>query len=205
MQGSGRLRVAHFDEGCAEHDTIAAIVVETSEFGFGGGGHDVFEDATDGVDGAVIGRLVGWWFGRIRGDGAEVEVAANTAASARFREVGCVAVDVEDHAAGVVSDGGILVRGGIVQEFGEGFGCVFGAFGLGGGEGAEGDKHGGVNSSGIVGESADDLLDSGDSGGVESGGVIIDGSELDGSAVGGLDPDVGRIFGSIGNRVLEPV
>ena len=36
-----------------------------------------------------------------------------------FRVVGSIAVDVENHVTGMVSDGGIWVSGTIVQDFGE--------------------------------------------------------------------------------------
>lgn len=91
---------------------------EASKFGFSGGGHDVAEDVADGVDGTVAGWLAGGWLGGIVGTGAEEEVTANVAFGFGFREVGGIAVYVEDHVAGMVADDGIWMSGGVVQKVG---------------------------------------------------------------------------------------
>ena len=107
LQWSGRLGMAHFFESGAEGHAVARIVEEAGEFGFGGGGHDVFENTADGMDGAVVGRQSGGRFGGIRRQGTEEEMAADPAACFGLGEVGGVAADPEDHVAGVVADGGI--------------------------------------------------------------------------------------------------
>ena len=50
-------------------------------------------------------------------------MATNTAASAGFRKVGVVTVEVQDHVTGAVADGGVGVGRSIIQEPN---GCVTG-------------------------------------------------------------------------------
>jgi hypothetical protein len=121
-----RLRVAHFDEGSAEACSVVGIVEKPSDFGFGGGCHNVPKDVADCVNGSV-----GW--GWMCGDSARVwvteeEVAADATSCAALGEIRCVAVDPEDHFAGVVADCCIGVACGVVEEPSQGFGCCFGAF-----------------------------------------------------------------------------
>jgi hypothetical protein len=59
--------------------------------------------------------------------------------------MGCIALNLEDHVAGVVVKSGIGMCGSIVEEMGCSFGSCLGAAGLGRGERAEGDEHGGID------------------------------------------------------------
>ena len=68
-------------------------------------------------------------------------------------------MDVEDHVAGNVHDGGIWVRGGVVEEPDYFVVSLLSGFGLGGCNGAESDEHGRVDGHGIVEESTGDFLD----------------------------------------------
>ena len=72
-------------------------------------------------------------------------------------------------------------------------------------EGAEGDEHGGINSTAVEEESSNNLLESGEADGVEGRRGVVKGGKLNGSAVVGSQPFVGRRLGSIGCRMLETV
>ena len=54
----GRLRVSHFDEGCADGNSLLAVEENSSSFGFRGGSHD-------GADGLKFGeyRTIRGWSG----------------------------------------------------------------------------------------------------------------------------------------------
>lgn len=115
LDRGGRLGMAHFDEGSAEHGAIFGIVEEAGKFSFSGGGHDIAEDVADSVDGTIVGRLGGGWLGWISRFGAEEEVATDTTFGFGFREIGGIAMDVEYHIAGMVADDGIGMGGSIVK------------------------------------------------------------------------------------------
>ena len=55
LDGCSRLRVAHGSKDGAKHFGIFAVVKESTQFGFGGGGHDVLHDYTVNMDGAIEG------------------------------------------------------------------------------------------------------------------------------------------------------
>jgi hypothetical protein len=93
---------------------------------------------------------MGWWFGGIGGFVAEEEVTAYATACFAFGEVGGVAVDVHDHAAGEVAYDCIRMGSSIVQQVSESFSGCLGALGLGSCECSKGNKHGGVNGTGVV-------------------------------------------------------
>ena len=76
LNGGGRLGPTKFEESCADGACILCVVEASSNFSFGGGRHDVAEDAADDVNGAVErGRggfgVVGWF-------GAEKKYAAGS-------------------------------------------------------------------------------------------------------------------------------
>ena len=77
-------------------------------------------------------------------------MATDAAASAGFGKVGGVTVEVQDHITGAISDGDVWVGRSIIEERN---GCVTGClrcFRLLGSNGADGNKHGRVNSNGVV-------------------------------------------------------
>ena len=86
-------------------------------------------------------------------------MAAGAAAGLRFREVGGVSVDVEDHVAICVADGCVQMGGSIVQEPEDFDVGVVGGFGLMGGDGFKCDKHRQIDSNGIIQKGANYLLD----------------------------------------------
>ena len=63
----------------------------------------------------------------------------------------------EYHVTGMVSDDGIRISGSVIEELSECFGSCLGGMGLGGGKGSKSNQHGGINSSGIIEESANAL------------------------------------------------
>ena len=86
-------------------------------------------------------------------------MSISAAAGTRFGEVGGVAVNVEDHVTGGITDCGVGVRGGIIkqpQDVGVG---LFRDFCLLCRNGAEGGEHGRVERNQIVHESSDNMLD----------------------------------------------
>ncbi len=104
----------------------------------------------NGMDGAVGWRIDGRRFGWVTGVGAEVMVAADSAASFRHREIGGVAIDVEDHVAGVITERGVGMGGAVVEYLDDGFGGVVGAFGLFGGKRVERNKECDVDGAGVI-------------------------------------------------------
>jgi hypothetical protein len=95
------------------------------------------------VDGSIK-----WWYwcggdgGRF---GTEEEDSTSTRAGFCFGKVGCIAVNVEAHVAGVKKDAGIRMAGGIVKEVYGRFGGGKCTFGLGGSKTAKGNEHGIIN------------------------------------------------------------
>ena len=89
---------------------------------------------------------------------AEKITATGAAVVTGSGEVRGIAVDVYNHVTGGVSNGGIGVGIGVVEET---QGCIVGLFGgliLLGREGAKGDKHGGTNGDGVIEVCANYLL-----------------------------------------------
>ena len=80
-------------------------------------------------------------------------------------------MDVQGHVACVISDNGIGMSGTIIKEVGHGIESVCGGVGLGGGDGADGDKHGVVDGTGVEEEHSDKLLDVLNAGGWQGGNV----------------------------------
>ena len=112
---------------------------EGTNFGFGGGGHDMTEDVARCVDGPVVarrrsGRLR--WIGWILG---EEKVATNAAAGSGLGEVvGAITVIVQDHVAGMVANDSIRMRCCIIKEVNNGVESVLGGLGLRGSDGSDG-------------------------------------------------------------------
>ena len=136
-----------------------AIDVSGSNFGFGSRTHRVGHDAGNGVDGTIETRTSGGWFEHVGANVTQKTVSTSAAAGTRFGEVGCVAVNVEDHVTGSITDCGFRVRGGVVKQL-QGVGIfLFRAFCLMCRNGTKGDEHGGVDRNQIVQESSDNMLD----------------------------------------------
>ena len=86
-------------------------------------------------------------------------MAAGSAASLGFSQVGGIAMDVEDHGTDTVAYFCVWMRGRIVEEVDEGFNGGLGSAFLGGSQDIECVEHGRVDCSGVEGESADNLLE----------------------------------------------
>ena len=88
------------------------------------------------MDGSVVWRLWFAWFERLGGVWKgirEDKVSGDARPGSGFRMVGGIAVDGEDHSAGMVADFCIRMGEAVVQQLvGRLFGSL-GAFGLGGG------------------------------------------------------------------------
>jgi hypothetical protein len=120
-----------------------------------------------------------------------------------FRQVGGITVDIEDHGTGVKANRGIRMRGGIVEELVGSLVGQLGCLGLVGSKRAKGNKHGGVNSTGIVEENTNDLLDAGDASFVQARRRVDGRCELGGGAVLWLGPGMGRVLGTGWSRMGE--
>ena len=144
------LQVPKFPEGSAYRHVLLYIVKGGTNFGFSGGRHHVVEDIGDGMDRAVERGFCEKWLSRVSGFFAKEIVATNAAASAGFRKVGGVTVEVQDHVPGAISDGGVWVECSIIEEPN---GCVTGClrcFRLLGSDGANGNKPSRVNRDSVV-------------------------------------------------------
>jgi hypothetical protein len=146
--------VSEFYKGSAESNCFLAVDKEAIYFCFClcfcCGGNDMVQFVADDM----YGSFQRWWFcgglGGIEQCGANIVVAANTTVGLRHGGVGGVTVNVEDHSAGVVPDGGIGMSCIIVEKLHDDIGRIIGSFGLFSCKGVEGDKESDVNSSGIV-------------------------------------------------------
>ena len=88
------------------------------------------------MDGSVVWRLWFAWFGRLGGVGKgirESEVSGDAGPGSGFRMVGGIAVDGEDHSAGMVADFCIRVGETVVQQLIDRLFGSLDAFGLSGG------------------------------------------------------------------------
>ena len=115
--------VPQFLEGNAYRHGLLVIVKSGTTLGFSSGRHHVVEDLGDGMDRAVKRGVRERWLGWVSGFFAKEKVATDADASAGFRNVGAVTVEVQDHVTGAISDGGVWVGRHIVEEPS---GCVTG-------------------------------------------------------------------------------
>ena len=88
-------------EDLSDVDCLPSHNVQCPEFRFGGGGHDIFDDLGYRENGAVVRRVYS-----VVG---EEEMSPSAAASLRFAEIACVAVDGKYHVAGGVRDDRLLL------------------------------------------------------------------------------------------------
>ena len=193
LDGCRWLWMPHVFKGGAEHCSFFAVEEESAKFGFGGGGEDGGHHGGMNVNCAVGGRRSGVGIGGTEGIGewvAEEEKTAWARASFLLREIGGVAVDMEDHAAGVKAKDGGGMCGTVVEELCDGDCGGFGAVGLRGCEGTECDQHGAVDRSRVVKEGANDILQTCEGCGVEEWSGVFVGCVLYGCAVVGSDPGV---------------
>lgn len=121
------LFVAEFFKGDSKGAGFAAIVEEGSEFSFCSTSENFSHNVAHHVDGTVVGwRGIGWIraFGGVFGVTAQVVVASSAGACFWGREIGGVAVAVQNHVAGSESDSGVGMGGAVVEELYDGVhGC----------------------------------------------------------------------------------
>jgi hypothetical protein len=96
-----RLGMSHLIKSSAEYAGILAIVEQGADLGFCCRGQDVAHDAADDVDGSIewrrgVGVRCGRW------PAAQEKQAASAGTGFLFREIGGIAVYMEDHVTGVV-------------------------------------------------------------------------------------------------------
>ena len=84
------------------------------EFSFGGGGNDILEDDADGMEGAIVGGWCGRLLGWIIRVGAKEKMAPDTAARFGLGQIRGVAMDVEYHVTGIVTEDGIRMGRGVI-------------------------------------------------------------------------------------------
>ena len=84
LDWSGRLWVNSFEEQGADRNSLLAVDVCGSNFGFGSRTHHVGHDTGNGVDGTVEIRMSGGWIGHVRTNVTQEIVSARTAAGSRF-------------------------------------------------------------------------------------------------------------------------
>ena len=87
---------------------------KAGEFSFGGGGHDILEDNADSMEGAIVGGWCGRLLGRISRVGAKEKMAPDAAASFGLGQIRGVAMDVEYHVTGIVTEDGIGMARGVI-------------------------------------------------------------------------------------------
>ena len=93
-----------------------AVDVSGSNFGFGSRTHHVGNYAGNGVDGTIETSTSGGWLGHVRVNVTQEIVSTSASAGSRFREIGGVAVNVEDHVTGGIPDRGVGVRCGVIEQ-----------------------------------------------------------------------------------------
>ena len=119
LDRSGGLLVDHFFQGNAQGGGVFGIVKKAGEFSFGRGGHDILEDDADGMKGDIVGGWCGRLLVRIGRFGAKEKMASDAAASFGLRQIRGVAMDVEYHVAGSVTEDGVGMGRGVIEEASE--------------------------------------------------------------------------------------
>jgi hypothetical protein len=113
-------------------------------------------------------------------------------------------MDVEDHGAGMVTQSGVGMCGAMIEKLRDSDCCGFDACRLGGGEGAKGDQHGGVDSACVIEDKgANDFQEPCARGQEEWGGDVGGCGKLDGHAVRGRYPGMGSMLCSGCGDVLK--
>jgi hypothetical protein len=101
--------MAHFVEGSSEDGDFFPIDEKGTGFSFRGSAHNGFDDFGDSKDGAVV-------EGEALVVVAEIVVAASSAASLWFREVGGITLASQDHVRAAVAEFRIGMGGTIVEK-----------------------------------------------------------------------------------------
>lgn len=119
---------------------------EATGLSFGRGGRNTFERFAEHVDGSV-GFGIRWIGSEFVGEKKET---SSTAAGVRKNQVGGIGNDAENHVTGVITDGGIRMRGEVVEEHVAGFGSFLRRFGLTVGDLVEGNDDGLIDGATVI-------------------------------------------------------
>ncbi len=141
----------HFVEGLSERNYFFGGGVESSKFGFGGGGHDKFQDLGDRQDGVIVSgeRVI------LRHE----DVSAGAAAAFGFIVEASIGVGAEYHVTAAICGAIIGVGGEVIKKLADSFGSGFSGSGLLGAQGAESGKKFVVDSLRVVEKGINDALD----------------------------------------------
>ena len=90
-------KTSKFGRGVPNGDSFLAVEEGGFDFDLRGGRHNVAHDLEEGMDGAAEGRTGVGSTGRIRGVVDQEVVPVGAAPCLWFRNIGDVAVDMEDH------------------------------------------------------------------------------------------------------------
>ena len=93
-----------------------SVDVSGSNFVLGSRTHHVGHDVVNGVDGTVETRTSGGWFVHAGSNITQKIVSTSAAAGTRFGGLVGVAVNVEDHVTGGITDCGVGVCGGVIEQ-----------------------------------------------------------------------------------------
>ena len=124
LKWSGRLWMPHFGESSTHGNGLLSIEKETAGFSLRSRGSNCANSSAKNMDGTIklgSGRRAGC----TREIGKE-EIASSTTTGIWERKIGSIGADSKDHVAGVITDGGIGMRGEIVQEHVAGLSGMFG-------------------------------------------------------------------------------
>jgi hypothetical protein len=130
----------HFGESSTHGNSLLGIEEETAGFSLRSRGSNCANSSAKNMDGTIklgSGRRAGC----TREIGQE-EIASSTTTGIWERKIGSIGADSKDHVAGVITDGGIGMRGEIVQEHVAGLSGMFGWRGLTVGDFIEGNNDG---------------------------------------------------------------
>ena len=98
------------NEEVADWNTHLGIVEYTTDFGFGSGGNDVTKSFAFNKNCTIELRQFGG-LGRI----VEVEIASYATFGTRLNKIGSIRIDMEDHVAGIESDGHVRVSCNVIK------------------------------------------------------------------------------------------
>ena len=143
LDRSGRLQMAHFNQGRADGDRLLAVEEDRTGLGLGGGRHDGADGLALGEDWAV------WSWSRPEGGRwdsvAQVVMACITTVCFGLNEVRCVTVNVDAHVPSVKTDGGVWLCGSVIHQHLRLFDGVDGGRSLLRANFVECDEHGGTD------------------------------------------------------------
>ena len=139
---SGRLRMAHFNQGRAYGNILLDVEEDGTVFSLGSGCHD-------GVDGMALGEYRAVWSGSWSGGGrggsvAQIVMACSTTACFGMNKIRCVTVNAETHVASLKTHDSFWLCGSVFHQHLHIFDGVGGGRSFLRADIVEHDKHGGI-------------------------------------------------------------